>query len=130
MNDPIGDILTRIRNSQMRKKLSFTTPASNMHRRVLDVLRDEGYILGYEEKKDQSKKSVFVINLKYYRGRPAIQEIKRISKPGRRVYQGYKDIPRIRQGLGITIVSTSQGVMSGEAARAASIGGEILGSVF
>ncbi|ARE84507.1 30S ribosomal subunit protein S8 [Roseovarius sp. EC-HK134] len=130
MNDPIGDMLTRIRNSQMRGKSTVLTPASKMRVRVLDVLASEGYIRGYEMTQDANGHPAIEISLKYYEGTPVIREMKRVSKPGRRVYLGVDDIPQVRQGLGVSIVSTSKGVMSDAAARAANVGGEVLCTVF
>ena len=130
MNDPIGDMLTRIRNSQMRGKSTVSSPASRMRVRVLDVLRDEGYIRGYEQVTGAKGHPEIEISLKYYEGIPVIREMKRVSKPGRRVYMGVKDIPQVRQGLGVSIVSTPKGVMSDAAARAANVGGEVLCTVF
>ncbi|SEM58518.1 SSU ribosomal protein S8P [Roseovarius tolerans] len=130
MNDPIGDMLTRIRNSQMRGKSTVLTPASKMRVRVLDVLEAEGYIRGYEQVTGENGHPAIEISLKYFEGTPVIREMKRVSKPGRRVYMGVKDIPQIRQGLGVSIVSTPKGVMSDAAARAANVGGEVLCTVF
>ncbi|MBV0913137.1 30S ribosomal protein S8 [Anianabacter salinae] len=130
MNDPIGDMLTRIRNSQMRGKSIVRTPASKLRAWVLDVLVDEGYIRGYEKATDERGLPVIDISLKYYEGTPVIREIKRVSTPGRRVYMGVKDIPQVRQGLGVSIVSTPKGVMSDVNARAANVGGEVLCTVF
>ena len=130
MNDPIGDMLTRIRNGQMRGKAAVETPASKLRAWVLDVLADEGYIRGYEKKDGKDGHPAFNIELKYYEGTPVIREVKRVSKPGRRVYLGAHDIPQVRQGLGVSIVSTSKGVMSDAKARAANIGGEVLCTVF
>ena len=130
MNDPLGDMLTRIRNAQMRGKSTVTTPASKLRGWVLDVLLDEGYIRGYEKTTDESGHPAIEISLKYYEGAPVIREIKRVSKPGRRVYMGVKDIPQVRQGLGVSIVSTPKGVMSDASARAANVGGEVLCTVF
>ena len=130
MNDPIGDMLTRIRNAQMRGKSTTATPASKMRARVLDVLADEGYIRGYEGGTDAKGHPTFEIALKYYGGEPVIKELKRVSKPGRRVYLGVQDIPRVRQGLGVSIVSTSKGVMSDATARSQNVGGEVLCTVF
>ena len=130
MNDPIGDMLTRIRNSQLRGKSTVMTPASKLRVRVLNVLADEGYIRGYEASKDAAGHPAFDISLKYYEGTPVIREVKRVSKPGRRVYMGVNDIPSVRQGLGVSIVSTSKGVMSDANARAAKVGGEVLCTVF
>jgi small subunit ribosomal protein S8 len=130
MNDPIGDMLTRIRNAQMRGKSTVITPASKLRAWVLDVLADEGYIRGYEKFVDDAGHANLRIELKYYEGQPVIREIKRVSKPGRRVYMGVRDIPSIRQGLGVSIVSTPHGVMSDAKARAANVGGEVLCTVF
>jgi len=130
MNDPIGDMLTRIRNSQMRGKSTVLTPASKMRVRVLDVLADEGYIRGYEATTGSDGHPAIEISLKYFDGAPVIREMKRVSKPGRRVYLGVKDIPSVRQGLGVSIVSTSKGVMSDASARSQNIGGEVLCTIF
>ncbi|KAA2314493.1 30S ribosomal protein S8 [Pseudooceanicola sediminis] len=130
MNDPIGDMLTRIRNSQMRGKSVVSTPASKLRAWVLDVLADEGYIRGYEKGTDVNGHPTLEISLKYFEGTPVIREIKRVSTPGRRVYMSVKDIPSVRQGLGVSIVSTSRGVMSDAAARSANVGGEVLCTVF
>ena len=130
MNDPIGDMLTRIRNSQMRGKSTVSTPASKLRRRVLDVLLEEGYIRGYEDTTDVNGHPAFEISLKYFDGTPVIRELKRVSKPGRRVYLGVSEIPQVRQGLGVSIVSTSKGVMTDANARAANVGGEVLCTVF
>ena len=130
MNDPIGDMLTRIRNSQMRGKSTVMTPASKQRARVLDVLTEEGYIRGYAPATDDKGHPAFEISLKYYEGTPVIRELKRVSKPGRRVYLGVDDIPQVRQGLGVSIVSTSKGVMTDATARAQNVGGEVLCTVF
>jgi small subunit ribosomal protein S8 len=130
MNDPIADMLTRIRNAQMRGKSVVQTPASKLRGWVLDVLADEGYIRGYEKVTGGNGHPALEISLKYFDGTPVIRELKRVSKPGRRVYLGVKDIPQVRQGLGVSIVSTPQGVMSDAAARTANIGGEVLCTVF
>jgi len=130
MNDPIGDMLTRIRNSQMRGKSTVMTPGSKMRARVLDVMADEGYIRGYENTQDTNGHPAIEISLKYYEGEPVIRELKRVSKPGRRVYMGVGDIPSVRQGLGVSIVSTSRGVMSDASARSQNVGGEVLCTVF
>ena len=130
MNDPIGDMLTRIRNAQMRGKSVVATPGSKLRGWVLDVLADEGYISGYEKTTDGKGHPVIEISLKYYEGIPVIRELKRVSKPGRRVYMGVKDIPSVRQGLGVSIVSTPKGVMSDANARQANVGGEVLCTVF
>jgi small subunit ribosomal protein S8 len=129
ISDPLGDMLTRIRNAQMRGMSKVVSPASKMRARVLDVLADEGYIRGYAAIEKGGHKSL-EIELKYYEGQPVISEIKRISKPGRRVYSSVTDIPLVRNGLGISILSTSQGVMSDNAARTKNIGGEVLCRVF
>ncbi len=130
MNDPLGDMLTRIRNASMRGKSTTSSPASKIRTWVLDVLADEGYIRGYEATTDTNGHPAVEISLKYYEGAPVIRELKRVSKPGRRVYVGVKDIPSVRQGLGVSIVSTPQGVMSDASARSANIGGEVLCTVF
>jgi small subunit ribosomal protein S8 len=130
MNDPLGDMLTRIRNAQMRGKSSVRSPASKLRAWVLDVLKDEGYIRGYERLKTAQGHSELDIQLKYANGEPAIRELTRISKPGRRVYAGVQEIPQVRNGLGVSVVSTPKGVMSDAAARAANVGGEVLCRVF
>ena len=130
MNDPLGDMLTRIRNAQMRGRTSVISPASKLRRWVLDVLQDEGYIRGYSETAMDNGTSELNIELKYYEGQPVIQEIQRVSKPGRRVYSSVKTMPIVRNGLGISIISTPKGVMSDNAARENNVGGEILCRVF
>jgi len=130
MNDPIGDMLTRIRNAQMRGKSTVSTPASKLRGWVLDVLADEGYIRGYEKSTGVDGHPALDISLKYYEGTPVIREVKRVSKPGRRVYMGVNDIPTVRHGLGVSIVSTSKGVMSDANARSQNVGGEVLCTVF
>ena len=130
MNDPIGDMLTRIRNAQMRGKSTVSTPASKLRAWVLDVLADEGYIRGYEKTTSTDGHGAIEISLKYVDGVPVIRELKRVSKPGRRVYLGVKDIPQVRQGLGVSIVSTPQGVMSDANSRGKNVGGEVLCTVF
>ncbi|MBB3711097.1 small subunit ribosomal protein S8 [Limimaricola variabilis] len=130
MNDPIGDMLTRIRNAQMRHKSTVLTPASKLRAWVLDVLADEGYIRGYEKVTGKDGHPALEISLRYYEGAPVIRELKRVSKPGRRVYMSVKDLPAPRQGLGVSIVSTPRGVMSDANARAANVGGEVLCTVF
>ncbi len=130
VNDPIGDMLTRIRNAQMRGKSTVSTPASKLRAWVLDVLADEGYIRGYEKSETANGQGELVISLKYYEGTPVIRELRRVSTPGRRVYMGVKDIPTVRNGLGVSIVSTPKGVMSDAAARAANVGGEVLCTIF
>ena len=129
INDPIGDMLTRIRNSQMRGKSTVNTPASKLRGWVLDVLKSEGFIRGYEAVTEDGH-GAFEISLKYYDGEPVIRELKRVSTPGRRVYTNVKDMPRVRNGLGVTILSTPKGVMSDANAREANIGGEVLCTVF
>ena len=130
MNDPIADMLTRIRNSQLRGKSVVSTPASKLRVRVLEVLADEGYIRGFEETKGDDGHPAIEISLKYYEGEPVIRELKRVSKPGRRVYMSVNDIPSVRQGLGVSIVSTSRGVMSDANARSQNVGGEVLCTIF
>ena len=130
MNDPIGDMLTRIRNAQMRGKSTVKTPGSKLRGWVLDVLEAEGYIRGYEAGKDENGHATLEVSLKYFDGMPVIKELKRVSTPGRRVYAGVKDIPSVRQGLGVAIVSTPKGVMSDAQARAANVGGEVLCTIF
>ena len=130
MNDPLGDMLTRIRNAQLRGKSTVSTPASKLRAWVLDVLASEGYIRGYEKNDTTNGQGELVISLKYFEGTPVIRELKRVSKPGRRVYMGVKEIPTVRNGLGVSIVSTPKGVMSDANARAANVGGEVLCTVF
>ena len=129
MTDPLGDMLTRIRNGQQAKKDSILTPASKLRSHVLDVLQREGYIRGYSEEELAGQKGLR-IELKYFEGQPAIQHLARVSKPGRRVYSGSRELPRIRNGLGITIVSTPRGVLSDAEARDQNVGGEVLAEVF
>jgi len=130
MNDPVGDMLTRIRNAQMRNKSNVSTPASKLRGWVLDVLKSEGYIRTYESVIGKDGKAALEVSLKYYDGEPVIRELHRVSTPGRRVYARAKDIPLVRQGLGIAIISTPKGVMSDGQARATNVGGEILCTVF
>ena len=129
MNDPIGDMLTRIRNAQMRKRPTVATPASTMRARVLDVLESEGYIRGYSPV-ELNGKAEFQIELKYFDGQPVIREIQRVSKPGRRVYSSVRNIPRVSDGLGVSILSTPKGVMTDHDARDQNVGGEVLCRVF
>jgi small subunit ribosomal protein S8 len=129
MTDPLGDMLTRIRNAQLRKKSKVSTPASKLRANVLDVLKDEGYIRGYAHI-DLDGKPEFEIELKYYDGEPVIRAIERVSKPGRRVYSSVDAIPRVANGLGVTILSTPKGVMADHSARDANVGGEVLCRVF
>ena len=128
--DPIGDMLTRIRNGQQRLMAKVEMPSSNLRLKILEVLKTEGFITSYHiEKKDNNKVSL-VVDLKYYEGIPVIKEIKRVSKPGRRVFSSAISIPRIQNGLGLAIISTNKGVMSDIEARKNNIGGEILCRVF
>jgi small subunit ribosomal protein S8 len=129
VNDPVGDMITRIRNAQMRTRSTVTTPASKLRARVLDVLVEEGFIRGYKEVELNGKKEL-EIELKYFDGSPVIDTIKRVSKPGRRVYSSVKDLSLVRNGLGIAILSTPKGVMSDAAAREQNVGGEILCHVY
>ncbi|MEQ1706988.1 MAG: 30S ribosomal protein S8 [Terricaulis sp.] len=129
LNDPIGDLITRIRNAQMRGRSKLTSPASTLRVRVLNVLKDEGYIRDFRETENEGHKEL-EIELKYFEGAPVIQEIQRVSKPGRRVYSAIKDLRLVRNGLGISILSTPKGVMSDTAARTANVGGEILCEVY
>lgn len=130
MNDPLGDMLTRIRNAQMRQRPKVTSPASNLRARVLDVLAEEGYIRGYTRVEHKGGKAELEIELKYMNGQPAIREISRVSKPGRRVYSPLRDLPTVANGLGVAILSTPKGVMSDTRARQEQVGGEVLLNVF
>jgi small subunit ribosomal protein S8 len=125
MNDPLGDLLTRIRNAQRRGRSTVSSPSSKLRAHVLEVLQREGYIRGFTEVEKDGRKELD-IELKYYDGAPVISEIRRISKPGRRVYSAVRDIPLVRNGLGISILSTPKGVMSDNDARTQNVGGEIL----
>ena len=127
--DPLGDMLTRIRNAQMRKKNKVSTPGSRLRQHVLDVLQSEGYIRGYSTL-EQDGREEFEVELKYYDGEPVIREIERVSKPGRRVYVSVKNIPSVANGLGVSILSTPKGVMSDSEARDQNVGGEVLCTVF
>jgi small subunit ribosomal protein S8 len=129
INDPVGDLITRIRNAQMRGRSKLASPASTLRARVLQVLKDEGYIRDFREIENEGRKELEV-ELKYFEGAPAINEIQRVSKPGRRVYSSIKDLRLVRNGLGISIISTPKGVMSDNAARDANVGGEILCEVY
>jgi len=129
LTDPLGDMLTRIRNGQRAKKDSVLSPASKLRANVLEVLQREGYIRGFSEDVTGAHPQLR-IELKYFEGEPAIKHVARVSKPGRRVYSGSKELPVIRNGLGITIVSTPKGVLSDAEARAANVGGEVLAEVF
>jgi small subunit ribosomal protein S8 len=130
MNDPLGDLLTRIRNAQMRRRPKVSTPASNLRARVLDVLAAEGYIRGYARIEHKNGLAELEIELKYSNGQPAIRDIKRISTPGRRVYSAVRDLRTVANGLGVAILSTPKGVMSDTRAREENVGGEVLCSVF
>ena len=130
MNDPLGDLLTRIRNAQQRRRPKVSSPASNLRARVLDVLVDEGYIRGYSRVDHKNGRSELEIELKYANGQPAIRDIQRISKPGRRVYKAVRELATVANGLGVAILSTPKGVMSDQRAREENVGGEILCSVF
>ena len=130
INDPIGDMLTRIRNAQMRGKSTVRTPSSKLRGWVLDVLQNEGFIRGYENAADERGHGEYEIALKYFDGAPVIRELKRVSKPGRRVYSNVSDMPRVRNGLGVSIVSTPKGVMSDAKAREENVGGEVICTVF
>jgi small subunit ribosomal protein S8 len=130
VNDPIGDMIARIKNAAERKRAKVVTPASKMRQRVLDVLQAEGYIRGYSRSESDHGFAQFEIELKYYDGEPVIAAISRVSKPGRRVYASIGDLKPVRNGLGISILSTSKGVMSDNAARDANVGGEVLCQVY
>lgn len=130
MTDPLGDMLTRIRNALGRKKTKVTTPASKLRARVLDVMKSEGYIRDYAQVDFDNGKSEIEIELKYYEGAPVIREISRVSKPGRRVYVSVKSIPDVANGLGVSILSTPKGVMADHQAREQNVGGEILCRIF
>ena len=129
MNDPIGDLITRIRNAQERHKSKVSSPGSHLRSRVLEVLKSEGFIRGYASV-EKDGRSELEIELKYFEGEPVIREIARVSKPGRRVYSSVKNLPRINNGLGVAVVSTPKGVMADHEAREANVGGEILFTVF
>ena len=130
VNDPIGDMLTRIRNAQERGKSKVSSPASRLRERVLEVLQNEGFIRGYATVQQGDGKAEIEIELKYFDGAPVIREIQRVSKPGRRVYASVSTMPTVYNGLGISIVSTPKGVMSDADARAQNVGGEVLCTVF
>ena len=129
LTDPLGDMLTRIRNGRQAKKDSVLSPASKLRANVLEVLQREGYIRGYSAD-DSGKHAQLRIELKYFEGEPAIKHLSRVSKPGRRVYSGSRELPNVRNGLGITIVSTPKGVLSDNEARTENVGGEVLAEVF
>ena len=128
--DPIGDMITRIRNAQMRLLSSVKIPRSKFRVKILDVLKKEGYISDYKVLSDSNNKGNLSVDLKYYNGSPVIKEIKRVSKPGRRIYARANSIPKIKNGLGLAIVSTSKGIMTDEEARSQKVGGEIICRVF
>ena len=128
--DPLGDMLTRIRNAQLRRKNRVSTPGSKLRARVLDVLQSEGYIRGYSTAEFGNGRTEFDIELKYHEGQPVIRSISRVSKPGRRVYSSVETMPRVADGLGVTIVSTPRGVMADHLAREQNVGGEVLCKVF
>jgi small subunit ribosomal protein S8 len=130
INDPVGDMLTRIRNAQMRRRGNVTTPGSRLRGRVLDVLKSEGFIRDYSTTEFGNGRTEFNIELKYFDGQPVIRSVQRVSKPGRRVYASVDAMPRVADGLGITIVSTPQGVMADHEARERNVGGEVLCKVY
>lgn len=130
MNDPLGDMLTRIRNAQMRRKPKVSTPGSRLRGNVLEVLKSEGYIRDYSSTDYGNGRSEFEIELKYFEGEPVIRKIERVSTPGRRVYSAVDSMPRVANGLGIVIVSTPRGVMADHSAREQNVGGEVLCRVF
>jgi len=130
MTDPLGDLFTRIRNAQMRRKGTVASPGSRLRARVLEVLKSEGYIRDYATTEFGNGRTELDIELKYYDGKPVIRSIERVSKPGRRVYAAVDAMPRVADGLGITILSTSQGVMADHEARERNVGGEVLCKVF
>ena len=130
MNDPIGDLIARINNAQMRKKPKVSTPGSRLRVSVLDVLKNEGFIRGYAAVDHSDGRSELEIELKYFDGEPVIREMSRVSKPGRRVYVAVRNLPRINNGLGVAILSTPKGVMADHDARDANVGGEVLCTVF
>jgi len=129
-SDPLGDMLTRIRNGQRAKKSAVKSPASKLRVNVLEALKREGFIRGYDVSDTEPGKSEINIELKYYQGNPVIEHVSRVSKPGRRVYTGVKDMPTVRNGLGISILSTPRGVLSDNEARDANVGGEVLCKVY
>ena len=130
MSDTLGDMLTRIRNGQTTNKKVVDAPASRFRKNVLEVLKREGFIRNFEEKEMRPGINFFEIELKYYNGKPVISEIKRVSKPGRRVYSSIKNLQKTYNGLGISILSTPRGVMSDKEAREATVGGEVLCSIY
>ena len=128
--DPIGDMITRIRNAQMRLLNNVKIPNSKFRAKILEVLKQEGYISNYKHLPDSKNKSSLIVDLKYFNGSPVIKEIKRVSKPGRRIYAKATSIPKIQNGLGLAIISTSKGIMSDNDARVKNVGGEIICRVF
>ena len=130
VNDPLGDMLSRIRNAQMRKRGKVSTPGSSLRKKVLDVLESEGYIRGYSTTDFGNGRTEFEIELKYFDDEPVIRKLERVSKPGRRVYATVGSMPRVANGLGVAILSTPKGVMADHAAREAHVGGEVLCTVF
>ena len=130
MSDPLGDMLTRIRNAQMRNKSKVSTPGSKMRANVLEGLKAEGYIRGYAAVEHKGGHNELEIELKYFDGEPVIREIERVSKPGRRVYASVRNLPRVKNGLGISVLSTPKGIMADHDARDANVGGEVLFTVF
>jgi small subunit ribosomal protein S8 len=126
MSDPISDMLTRIRNAQMAEKATVSMPSSKLKAAIAELLKEEGYVDGYKVNQGEGGKATLEIGLKYYSGRPVIEKIQRISRPGLRIYKGNTDIPKVMNGLGIAIVSTSKGLMTDRKARANGIGGEVL----
>jgi small subunit ribosomal protein S8 len=130
VTDPLGDMITRIRNAQMRRKSTVSSPVSRLRGNVLDVLKAEGFIRGYSVSEEKGKSPHYEIELKYSDNQPVIREIERVSKPGRRVYSSVKNIPQVSNGLGLAIISTPRGVMSDHEARAQNLGGEVLCRVF
>ena len=130
LTDPIGDMFSRIRNGQMRSLHSIDVPSSNFRRNILEILKIEAYIKDYYIEKSENNKINLKVNLKYYEGNPVIKEIKRVSKPGRRVYSRATSVPRVMNGLGLAILSTPKGVMSDTEARKNNLGGEIICRVF
>ena len=130
LNDPIGDMITRIRNAQLRRRSTVATPGSKMRARVLDVLKSEGYIRGYTSTEHDGGRTEFDVELKYFDGQPVIKSIARVSQPGRRVYVSVDTLPHVMNGLGVAIVSTPKGVMADHEARSQNVGGEVICTVF
>ena len=128
--DPIGDMITRIRNAQLRTLYNVKVPSSKYRAKILEVLKQEGYISNYKLLPDSKNKNSLVVDLKYYKGLPVIKEIKRVSRPGRRVYARASSIPKVQNGLGMVIISTSKGIMTDNDARSKNIGGELICRVF